>query len=279
MEIILFLVIAFVGWAIFRGYIRSKVGRFYGNTKRADASALASANAGTSDQPSWWGDATKREMFTHAIQKMMDRRGVAPEARKELFGQEYTRSLMLAHAASMERQGASFAEQQAAAAELAVKLGKGWEEKMAQGMRLVSTEDQVNEQLVFLGEFLAEYDQLPYEAKKIWASALWLIYEGFLRDYGSLKAFREAPAERKATMYALLAKDRKLDGEAAELVLKYRAFVSCILQLCDKFEWLDRPHQLDIAIDRLTEITEAGEVWYTSAEASRATLVNSGKSL
>ena len=268
MEIILVVIIAFFGWAIFRGHLRGKVGRFYGNAKRADAAALASANAETGDQPSWWGDATKMEMFTNAIQKMMDRRGVAPEARRELFSQEYTRSLMLAHAASMERQGASFTEQQAAAAELAVKLGKGWEEKMAQGIHLVSTEDQVREQLNFLGQFLSEYDQLPYETKKFWAIALWLIYGGFLRDYGSLKSFREAPAERKASMYALLAKDRKLDGEDEDLSLRYRAFISCILQLCDKFEWLDRPRQLDIAIDRLTEITQAGEVWYTSAEAS-----------
>lgn len=46
----------------------------------------------------------------------MDREGISPEARRALFQEEYTQSLILAHAASMERNGASFTEQQLGAA-------------------------------------------------------------------------------------------------------------------------------------------------------------------
>lgn len=202
------------------------------------------------------------ELFTNAIKKTMDREGVSAEARRTLFQDEYTRSAVLAHAASMERNDASFVEQQMGASDLAVKLGKAVDAKLKQGVKFAS-EHSGEDDTFFeaLSDYLRIYDSASGESQNLHDITMWGLNTAFVQSFGDVDGFRSAPDQKKLKFYELISKvpdEETHDGSGISVEMRCRAFVLNILVLSDKFPSDQRPQLLTGAIRRWREIADNG---------------------
>jgi len=261
LELILIAVVGFFAWVAVRGYMRGKAFQYRVNYDQAEKAAVASANAGDSEQPSWWGNADKMELFTNAIKKTMDREGVSAEARRTLFQDEYTRSAVLAHAASMERNDSSFVEQQMGAADLAVKLGKAVDAKLKQGVKFTSEDAGDDTFFEALSDYLRIYDSGSDESQNLHDITMWGLNTAFVQSFGDVDGFRSAPDQKKLKFYELISKmpdEETHDGSGISVEMRCRSFVLNILVLSDKFPSDQRPQLLTVAIRRWREIADNG---------------------
>ncbi|RWD10464.1 hypothetical protein [Mesorhizobium sp.] len=262
MEFVILIIVAFFGWAALRGILRGKVGSYHQNYRESEKVALAKANAGEADHPSWSADNDKMQTFTHGIRKLMDREGISDEARRTMFQEEHTRELILAHAANMERNGASFVEQQMGSCDLAIKIGKEVDLALKSGTRFVPEAEKANQSSMSIIEgFLEEYDRSG-ELQHYFAIAVWSICKSLVDKFGGLEGFRSAQEDEQVRFLSFhgdwTKETQQPDGEEAHIENRSLQFVANILLLTVGESEEDRPASLTSAIARMSEIAAKG---------------------
>ncbi len=105
-------IIAYVAFAVFRSYVDAKARIHHGNERRASRGVAS----GERRVPSWADNEDECEIFVEVIQKMAQKRGVPQTFLWAILGDKSTFRNIIFLAGEMEREGASFIEQQMAAA-------------------------------------------------------------------------------------------------------------------------------------------------------------------
>lgn len=113
-------IVAFIAIAITGSYLQARARMHFANERRA-ARAVA---AGNGRIPSWAGDRDKTEVFIETIQFFAQRKGVPQLFLWGVLADQSIFRLLVEYAGAMEREGASFSEQQIAVAD---KLVEAWE--------------------------------------------------------------------------------------------------------------------------------------------------------
>lgn len=111
-------IIAYVAFAVFKGYLNAKSRIHYGNERRAEREV----QSGGRHVPSWAGDNDENQIFVEVIQKGAIRKGVPQSFLWAVLGDKETFQDLIFLAGAMERQGASFIEQQAAVSDKLVDI-------------------------------------------------------------------------------------------------------------------------------------------------------------
>lgn len=103
-------IIAYVAFAVFKSYLNAKSRIHYGNERRAERKV----QSGSKHVPSWAGDRDESQIFVEVIQKLAIKKGVPQSFLWAVLGDKHTFQDLIFLAGAMEREGASFIEQQAA---------------------------------------------------------------------------------------------------------------------------------------------------------------------
>tara|TARA_Y100001956_G_C4084637_1_gene170038 strand:+ start:361 stop:798 length:438 start_codon:yes stop_codon:yes gene_type:complete len=117
-------IIAYVAFAVFKSYLNAKSRIYYGNERRAEREV----QSGGRHVPSWAGDNDENQIFVEVIQKAAMRKGVPQTFLWAVLGDTDTFRSLVYLAGAMEREGASFVEQQVAVSD---KLVQMWEQAPA----------------------------------------------------------------------------------------------------------------------------------------------------
>lgn len=104
-------IIAYIAFAVFRSYVDAKARVHHGNERQANRDV----EAGERRVPSWAGNRDECRIFVEVIQKMAQERGVPQTFLWAVLGDKSTLQNIIFLAGVMEREGASFTEQQMAA--------------------------------------------------------------------------------------------------------------------------------------------------------------------
>lgn len=113
-------IIAYVAFAVFKSYLNAKSRAHYANERRAEREVIS----GGRHVPSWAGNNVENQIFVEAIQKVAIRKGVSQTFLWAVLGDKETLQNLVFLAGAMEREGASFIEQQVAICD---KLVDMWE--------------------------------------------------------------------------------------------------------------------------------------------------------
>lgn len=117
-------IIAYVAFAVFKSYLNAKTRMHYANERRAEREV----GSGAKHVPSWAGDNDENQIFVEVIQKGAMRKGVPQTFLWAVLGDTDTFRSLVYLAGAMEREGASFVEQQVAVSD---KLVQMWEQAPA----------------------------------------------------------------------------------------------------------------------------------------------------
>ena len=117
-------IIAYVAFAVFKSYLNTKSRIHYRNERRAEREV----QSGARHVPSWAGDKGENQIFVEVIQKGAMRKGVPQTFLWAVLGDTSTFQSLVYLAGAMEREGASFVEQQVAVSD---KLVQMWEQAPA----------------------------------------------------------------------------------------------------------------------------------------------------
>ncbi|MEN8836540.1 MAG: hypothetical protein ABF266_00140 [Celeribacter marinus] len=110
-------VVAYAIYVILKGYLGAKVRMHDANVSRA----LRKFDAGEKNDPSWVRDQSESEIFWAVVQKFAARKGVPTVYLSFMMGNEHEFNDLRFIAGAIEREGASFTEQQTAIGELLVR--------------------------------------------------------------------------------------------------------------------------------------------------------------
>jgi len=113
-------VIAYVAFAVLKSYLDAKSRIHYANERRADREV----KSGGKHVPSWAGNNDENQIFVEVIQKGAVRKGVPQTFLLAVLGDSDTFQDLVFMAGAMEREGASFIEQQVAVSDRLVDI---WE--------------------------------------------------------------------------------------------------------------------------------------------------------
>jgi hypothetical protein len=113
-------IIAYVAFAVFKSYLNAKSRMHYGNERRAEREV----KSGGKHVPSWAGSDDENQIFVEVIQKDATRKGVPQTFLWAVLGDNETFQGLIFLAGAMEREGASFIEQQVAVSDRLVDI---WE--------------------------------------------------------------------------------------------------------------------------------------------------------
>lgn len=113
-------IIAYIAFAMFRSYVNAHSRINYGRQRQAERDISGDVRF----VPSWAGDDEENMIFITVIQKFAVAKGVPASFLRAVLGATETFKTLIYLAGSMERQGASFIEQQLAVSD---KLIKMWE--------------------------------------------------------------------------------------------------------------------------------------------------------
>ncbi len=113
-------IIAYVAFAVLRSYFGARVRM---NEANITAARKAFA-AGEKHAPSWIGDKGEREIFMEVVRQKAMKEGVPRSYVQGIFLNEESYMNYMYFAGSMEKQGASFTEQQVAVSDELVELWK-----------------------------------------------------------------------------------------------------------------------------------------------------------
>jgi hypothetical protein len=114
-------IVAYIAFAVFKAYLNAKARMHYANERRAEREV----QSGGRRVPSWAGSKSENQIFVEAIQKMAVRKGVPQTFLWAVLHDENTFRNLVFLAGAMEREGASFVEQQLAVSD---KLVQMWEQ-------------------------------------------------------------------------------------------------------------------------------------------------------
>jgi hypothetical protein len=117
-------IVAYVAFAVFKSYLNAKSRIHYGNERRAEREV----QSGGRHVPSWAGDNDENQIFVEVIQRGAMRKGVPQTFLWAVLGDTDTFRSLVYLAGAMEREGASFVEQQVAVSD---KLVQMWEQAPA----------------------------------------------------------------------------------------------------------------------------------------------------
>lgn len=117
-------IIAYIAFAVFKSYLNAKTRIHYANERCAEREVFSGAR----HVPSWAGDNDENQIFVEFIQKGAMRKGVPQTFICAVLGDTDTFRDLVYLAGAMERQGASFVEQQIAVSEKLVQI---WEQAPA----------------------------------------------------------------------------------------------------------------------------------------------------
>jgi hypothetical protein len=111
-------IVAFIVFALLRGYLQAKAREHHANERQAERDI----NAGVSKLPSWMADRDKIEEFVNGAQRLAEHEGV-PKLFSAMIMSNNDIVVNLMHlAGAMESRGSSFIEQQMAVAEKLIML-------------------------------------------------------------------------------------------------------------------------------------------------------------
>jgi hypothetical protein len=110
--------VAYVSYAIFRLYIKSKSDVFEANQRLA----LKALSSGMKLVPSWAGDRSDNRIFVDGIQRNAMRNGVPRIFLMGVLCERETFQDLVHYAGAMEAQGSSFIEQQMAVSDRLVEI-------------------------------------------------------------------------------------------------------------------------------------------------------------
>lgn len=113
-------IIAYVAFAVFQSYVNAKSRMHFANERSAERDF----QSGGRHIPSWAGNNDENHIFVEVIQKGAIRRGVPQTFLWAVLGDEDTFRDLVFFAGSMEREGASFVEQQVAVSDKLVQIGE-----------------------------------------------------------------------------------------------------------------------------------------------------------
>lgn len=143
MMLILFLLALFLAWPTFglslvayvaflflRGYLKGKTQAHEANVRRAESTVVS----GPRTWPSWTSDKAEALIFLETIQQSAIARGVPHRFLQGILAETGNTQGLYLFAGAMEREGASFLEQQAACSE---KLVEMWNSASPQGKRAI----------------------------------------------------------------------------------------------------------------------------------------------
>ena len=114
-------IIAYVAFAVFKSYLNAKSRMHYANERRGEREV----QSGGRHVPSWAGSNDENQIFVEVIQKGAIRKGVPQTFLWAVLGDKDTFQNLVFLAGAMEREGASFIEQQVAVSD---KLVEMWEQ-------------------------------------------------------------------------------------------------------------------------------------------------------
>lgn len=117
-------IVAYVAFAVLKGYLNAKSRIHYGNERRAEREV----RSGGRHMPSWAGSNDENQIFVEVIQKGAIRKGVPQIFLRAVLGDKDTFLSLVFLAGAMEREGASFVEQQVAVSDKLVAI---WEQAPA----------------------------------------------------------------------------------------------------------------------------------------------------
>jgi hypothetical protein len=114
-------IVAYVAYAVFISYLNARARMHFANERRAEREI----NAGEQRVPSWAGNNDDNEIFVNGIQEGAMRKGVPQVFLWAVLGNREAFQKLVFFAGAMERQGASFLEQQVAVSDKIVEI---WEQ-------------------------------------------------------------------------------------------------------------------------------------------------------
>jgi hypothetical protein len=125
-EIIIFLVLGVFAFVFIKRTIQLRTNAYHSNYRVSERAMAENILADKIDTPSWMGNKDKEDIFLDGVIKLMVRNGVSPHIIKAMASVKSNdfSILMYSISAQMEKNGASFTEQQMAAAEAGEKLAK-----------------------------------------------------------------------------------------------------------------------------------------------------------
>jgi len=113
-------IVAYVLFAVFKSYMNAKSRTHSANERRAEREV----NSSRRYMPSWAGNKDENQIFVEVIQKSAMRKGVPQTFLWTALDNKETFQELVFLAGAMERQGASFAEQQLAVSDKLFELWK-----------------------------------------------------------------------------------------------------------------------------------------------------------
>jgi hypothetical protein len=113
-------IIAYVAFAVFKSYLNAKSRMHYANERRAEREV----KSGGKHVPSWARSNDESQIFLEVIQKVAKSKGVPQVFLSAVLGDIETLKDLIFMAGSMEREGASFIEQQLSVSNRLVDIWK-----------------------------------------------------------------------------------------------------------------------------------------------------------
>lgn len=111
-------IIAYIAFIVFKSYLNAKARMHYVNESRAERKVLS----GERHAPSWAGSNDENQIFVECIQEVAIRKGVPQVFLSAVLDNKATFLNLVFLAGAMEREGASFVEQQLAVSDKLVQM-------------------------------------------------------------------------------------------------------------------------------------------------------------
>ena len=141
MGVVLFLVVVLFGFFALKGYLKGKASSTFARFEAAETATARSVLEGVVEHPSWITQNALANQLAREIVKDAVKSGMTEEGAREWFSHPSIRGSISTMAANLERQGFSFSEQVAGAAQFAEKL-VGVELGSAKGVRVEDAPSQ-----------------------------------------------------------------------------------------------------------------------------------------